>query len=94
MTGRWRHKCPQQKLANDVDFSPREELHHNRPMPEVTLLVRFVGAEHAFVSGSGPTVVGLFWGDHANARADAAAQHLSSHYPHAVCVSPVGADFR
>ena len=52
-----------------------------------------VGAEHAFISGSGPTVAGLFWGEGAIGRAGAAERALSDDYPDAVCVEPVGPDF-
>jgi 4-diphosphocytidyl-2-C-methyl-D-erythritol kinase len=64
--------------------------------PEVADALRTAheaGADDAFVSGSGPTVAGLFWGEDAFARAGAAAGALSAHYPAAVCVEPVGPDF-
>jgi 4-diphosphocytidyl-2-C-methyl-D-erythritol kinase len=55
--------------------------------------VRGAGADHGFVSGSGPTVAGLFWGVDARARADAAAAVLAPRYPGACCAVPVPRDF-
>jgi 4-diphosphocytidyl-2-C-methyl-D-erythritol kinase len=51
------------------------------------------GADHALVSGSGPTVVGLFWGADAEARAEAAAEAVSGHFSRAVSAFAVAADF-
>jgi 4-diphosphocytidyl-2-C-methyl-D-erythritol kinase len=50
--------------------------------------VRATGADQALVSGSGPTVFGLFWGPDAAAKADAAARDI----PAAKSALPVGAD--
>jgi 4-diphosphocytidyl-2-C-methyl-D-erythritol kinase len=55
--------------------------------------VRAVGAEHAMVSGSGPTVVGIWWGLGAVGRAFSAAQELRERYPLAVGAEPVTAEF-
>ena len=55
--------------------------------------VRAVGAESAFVSGSGPTVVGLMWGGDAAARAQALAAELCGRYPGACAAVPVGEGF-
>lgn len=51
------------------------------------------GADRALVSGSGPTVVGIFWGDRGAARADAAAAALRGRFPGAVSCHPVDAAF-
>jgi 4-diphosphocytidyl-2-C-methyl-D-erythritol kinase len=51
------------------------------------------GAEHAMVSGSGPTVVGLWWGGNARMRASRAALSLSDQFPGAVVADPVTAEF-
>lgn len=51
------------------------------------------GAEHAMVSGSGPTVLGLYWGADAQARARAAAGALADRYPGAVSAVPVTEEF-
>lgn len=55
--------------------------------------VRAAGAEHAMVSGSGPTVVGIWWGLGAVGRAFAAAQRLRDEHPLAVAAEPVTAEF-
>lgn len=55
--------------------------------------VSATGADHALVSGSGPTVVGIWWGDGAGARASDAAQSLAVTLPGAVVVDPVDAQF-
>ena len=47
------------------------------------------GADHALMSGSGPTVFGAFWGADAAARAEAAADEL----PGAKSALPVTAEF-
>lgn len=51
------------------------------------------GAEHALVSGSGPTVVGVWWGLGAVGRAFSAAQRLRERYPGAVGAEPVTAEY-
>jgi 4-diphosphocytidyl-2-C-methyl-D-erythritol kinase len=55
--------------------------------------LREAGADIALVSGSGPTVVGLF--PHANGlgRAERAAAGLAGRAPEPICATPVGADF-
>ncbi len=55
--------------------------------------LRAAGAEHAMVSGSGPTVVGIWWGLGAVGRAFSAAQELRVPYPLAVGAEPVTAEF-
>jgi 4-diphosphocytidyl-2-C-methyl-D-erythritol kinase len=54
---------------------------------------RAAGADHAIVSGSGPTVAGLFWGPDAPDRAAAACEALSSRFPGAGAAVPVGGEF-
>jgi 4-diphosphocytidyl-2-C-methyl-D-erythritol kinase len=68
--------------------------------PEIAAVlerVRGAGAEQAFVSGSGPTVVGLFsTGDEPGdglARAERAAARLRGGLPEPVCATPVGSRF-
>ncbi len=64
--------------------------------PEITTALdaaRAAGADHALVSGSGPTVAGLFWGPDGPDRAGAAAGKLSASYPDAVSAVPVSAEF-
>ena len=55
--------------------------------------VRTMGADQAIVSGSGPTVVGIWWGDGARLRASDASQTLAARFPGAVAVEPVDAQF-
>jgi 4-diphosphocytidyl-2-C-methyl-D-erythritol kinase len=60
--------------------------------PEIQLALdaaRHAGADHALVSGSGPTVVGMFNGRDAFTRAREAAPALSDEYPEACVATPV-----
>jgi 4-diphosphocytidyl-2-C-methyl-D-erythritol kinase len=52
-----------------------------------------VGADHALVSGSGPTVFGLFWGPDAHVRAEAAAKSVSHEVSGAASALAVSPDF-
>jgi 4-diphosphocytidyl-2-C-methyl-D-erythritol kinase len=64
--------------------------------PEIALAldtVRDAGAEVAMVSGSGPTVFGLYGGDGAQGRASAAAARLGGRYPGATSAVPVSEEF-
>ncbi len=54
---------------------------------------REAGADGAFVSGSGPTTVALFWGADARERAADAEAALAGRYPEAYAAEPVTADF-
>jgi len=51
---------------------------------------RAAGADHAMVSGSGPTVFGMFAGPGGARRAEAAAAALRATHPRAVAVAPAG----
>ena len=55
--------------------------------------LRDTGADHAMLSGSGPTVFGLYQGEDAAQRAEAAAVRLSDRYPGATSASPVREEF-
>jgi 4-diphosphocytidyl-2-C-methyl-D-erythritol kinase len=55
--------------------------------------MRAAGAEHAMISGSGPTVVGIWWGLGAVGRAFAAAQRLRADHPFAIGAEPVTAEY-
>lgn len=59
------------------------------PIADSLAAVRSTGADHVLVTGSGPTVFGLFWGPDASQRADAAATEV----PAAKSALPVGVDF-
>jgi 4-diphosphocytidyl-2-C-methyl-D-erythritol kinase len=51
------------------------------------------GATHAFVCGSGPTVIGVFTGAEAEDDAKLAAEELRAHHPRASAVMPAPAGF-
>jgi 4-diphosphocytidyl-2-C-methyl-D-erythritol kinase len=51
------------------------------------------GAAHAMVSGSGPTVFGVWWGADAAARAVAAVAGLAERYPGTTAATPVSEEF-
>lgn len=55
--------------------------------------VRAAGAEDAFVSGSGPTVLGLYRGQEAQALAAEGAAALADRYPGATFAAPVTEEF-
>jgi 4-diphosphocytidyl-2-C-methyl-D-erythritol kinase len=55
--------------------------------------VRAAGAAEALVSGSGPTVVGVYWGPEAEGRAADAAGALVDRYPGARSAIPVSEEF-
>ena len=64
--------------------------------PEIAQVLDDVGAAGAdgtLVSGSGPTVLGLLWGEDAADRAEALAAELSGRYPGACTAEPVEAGF-
>ena len=63
------------------------------PVADVIDTVRNAGADHAMVSGSGPTVFGLFWGADAPGRSDTAAATISERFPDAKSAVTVDADF-
>jgi 4-diphosphocytidyl-2-C-methyl-D-erythritol kinase len=79
---------PAELLVNDLEPAARSLC------PPIERALAAVGehAEHAMVSGSGPTVMGIFTGDDAPARATVAAHRLRDRYPDAVAVAPVGPD--
>lgn len=77
-------------LVNDLEPAARSL----RPSIGAALAAaREAGADHAFVSGSGPTVIGLWWGERGEEAAEAAAQALRGRFPGAVAARPVGAEF-
>jgi 4-diphosphocytidyl-2-C-methyl-D-erythritol kinase len=51
--------------------------------------IRDAGADHALVSGSGPTVLGLFWGEDAMRRAARSQAGLRDHFPDTMTATPV-----
>ena len=51
--------------------------------------VQRAGADDAIVCGSGPTIIGLFWGEDAPARAHEAASGLRAEHPAVLTADPV-----
>jgi 4-diphosphocytidyl-2-C-methyl-D-erythritol kinase len=83
-------RVPAELAVNDLEpaaLSLRPEI------ADVLDRVRAAGAERAFVSGSGPTIVGVLWGEDAEARAGALAAELSGRYPGACAAVPAGEGF-
>ena len=77
-------------IVNDLEPAARSL----RPSIDAALAAaRDAGADHALVSGSGPTVVGLFWGADGARAAAAAADALRDRYPGATAATPVAPDF-
>jgi 4-diphosphocytidyl-2-C-methyl-D-erythritol kinase len=59
----------------------------------VLAAVRDAGADHAMVSGSGPTVFGVWFGSEAGERAAEAAARLADQYPGTTAAAPVSEEF-
>jgi 4-diphosphocytidyl-2-C-methyl-D-erythritol kinase len=81
---------PRALLVNDLQ---RAALSLRPEIEQALDDARYAGAEHVMVSGSGPTVLGLFWGPDAAARASAGAAALAGRYPGATTAVPVDASF-
>lgn len=77
---------PQDLLHNDLEIAARSLA---PSIGGALARVRAAGADHVMVSGSGPTVFGIFAGEHGLARARIVAAEL----PGAIAVEPVGPDF-
>jgi 4-diphosphocytidyl-2-C-methyl-D-erythritol kinase len=77
-------------LHNDLEAPARSLC---PPIGDALADVRAAGAVRAMVSGSGPTVFGLFLGAPGIAHAQAAAVALRARHPHAVAATPVGRAF-
>ena len=77
-------------LHNDLEAPARSLC---PPIRDALADVRAAGAVRAMVSGSGPTVFGLFPGEEGVAHARAAAAALRGRHPEAVAATPVGRAF-
>jgi 4-diphosphocytidyl-2-C-methyl-D-erythritol kinase len=77
-------------LVNDLQ---RAAISLCPPIDGVLAVARESGADAALVSGSGPTVIGLFAGGDAVARVQAAAAELSGRAEGAIAAAPVGTGF-
>ncbi len=78
-------RLPQSLVVNDlqpaaVSLCPE--------ISEALEAVSAIGADHAFVSGSGPTVAGLYWGDDGPEHAEGAAASLAERFPAATTATP------
>jgi 4-diphosphocytidyl-2-C-methyl-D-erythritol kinase len=56
---------------------------------ETLAAARDTGADQVVVSGSGPTVAAVYWGDDATARADRAAAELAERFSGSVAAQPI-----
>jgi 4-diphosphocytidyl-2-C-methyl-D-erythritol kinase len=77
---------PERLIVNDLEpasLSLRPEI------GDALEQARDAGADQAIVCGSGPTVIGLFWGGGGLVRAGAAAERLRPRFPGAVAVDVV-----
>jgi 4-diphosphocytidyl-2-C-methyl-D-erythritol kinase len=79
---------PQDILVNDLEPAAVSLC---PPVADALAQTRAAGAEQVMVSGSGPTVLGLWWGEDALARAAEAADTLVTKFPRATAVTPVDA---
>jgi 4-diphosphocytidyl-2-C-methyl-D-erythritol kinase len=77
-------------LHNDLEAPARALC---PPIGDALADVRASGAVRAMVSGSGPTVFGLFTGEEGTVHAQAAAAALRERHPEAVAAVPVGRAF-
>ncbi|MGA2013090.1 MAG: 4-(cytidine 5'-diphospho)-2-C-methyl-D-erythritol kinase [Solirubrobacteraceae bacterium] len=78
---------PERLIVNDLEAPARSLC----PAIDTALaLARDAGADQAMVCGSGPTVIGIYWGhDGGGERAAAAARRLAARYPGAIAADPV-----
>ncbi len=82
---------PPDLIVNDLEPAARSLC---PSIDDALAAARAAGADQALVSGSGPTVFGIFWGgEEAVAAAEAAAAALRDRYPGATAVHPVDAEF-
>ncbi len=80
-------RLPDPLMVNDLEpaaLSLRPEI------ARALELARAAGAARALVCGSGPTVIGVFWGSDGFDRAAAAALALRKRHPGAAAARPVG----
>lgn len=81
---------PADLLVNDLEPAARSLC---PSIDEALAAARAAGADHALVSGSGPTVVGIFHGPDGPQAAEAAARELRERFPGATGARPVDAAF-
>jgi 4-diphosphocytidyl-2-C-methyl-D-erythritol kinase len=83
-------ELPPELIENDLEPAARSLC---PSVEEALQAARDAGADQALVSGSGPTVVGLFWGAQGVAAAEGAAAELRARFPEASAARPVEAGF-
>jgi 4-diphosphocytidyl-2-C-methyl-D-erythritol kinase len=83
-------ELPAELLVNDLEPAA---LSLRPVIADALAAVREAGAGHAMVSGSGPTVVGVYRGTDPSVRATAGAAALADRYPDASPAAPVTEDF-
>ena len=81
---------PPDLLVNDLEPAARSLC---PSIDDALAAARAAGADHALVSGSGPTVVGLFHGPEGPAAAERAAAELRDRFPGVTGAPPVDAAF-
>ncbi|HZO77414.1 MAG TPA: hypothetical protein VFB39_05170 [Solirubrobacteraceae bacterium] len=83
-------RLPSGLLVNELEPAALSLL----PQIEESLAgVRDAGADDALVSGSGPTVFGLFWGEDAMRRAAESQASLQDQFPDTMTATPVDSAF-
>jgi 4-diphosphocytidyl-2-C-methyl-D-erythritol kinase len=83
-------RLPDELIVNDLEPAAVSLC---PPVADAIGAVRDAGADHATVSGSGPTVFGLWWGSDAHTRAEAAARTVSRRFEDAKSALAVAPDF-
>ncbi len=83
-------RLPDELIVNDLELAA---ISLCPPIKGALNAALAAGADRALVSGSGPTVAGLFWGADAERRATAAAAGLTGRFPGASVATPVGPEF-
>ncbi|HYV15081.1 MAG TPA: hypothetical protein VE972_03600 [Conexibacter sp.] len=81
---------PPELLVNDLEPAARSLC---PPIDEALTAALAAGADRALVSGSGPTVVGIFWGLGGFDAATESAERLRARQAGAIAACPVDADF-
>jgi 4-diphosphocytidyl-2-C-methyl-D-erythritol kinase len=96
------HRLLARSLADGAPLPPEELLHNDLQRaaralcPEIDLALTEAleaGADAALLSGSGPTVLGLFVGADGAQRASEAARALGERTPAAIAAEPIAAGF-
>lgn len=83
-------ELPEELIVNDLEAAARSLC---PTIDDALAAARDAGADQALVSGSGPTVVGLFWGADGGQAATVAASTLRERFPGAVGADPVDASY-